>query len=217
MKTEMQMRQVGGSAAEILMYGDLGAMFRGMTAKDFADQVRALGRVSEITLRIASEGGAVTDGLAMYNTLMRHPARILVEIDGVAASSATLPAMAGDRIRIAEDGMVMIHNPWVPNGGTSDELRKKADTLDKLEGTIRSIYTKRTGKSDDDIDVMMASETWMTSDEALEHGFVDEVTRALRVAAYVDPERYQHVPKKLIQPKQSAIADYKRRVSELKT
>jgi ATP-dependent Clp protease protease subunit len=159
----------------------------------------------------------VTDALGIYNTLMRHAARIVVDIDGMAASSASLVAMAGDKIRMAEDALLMIHDPWSPRGGTAAELRQAADTLDKVESTVRSIYAKRTGLSDDEVDVMMASETWMTADEAVSNRFADEVTRALRVAAKVDPERYKHVPRRLLPEKESTIAAYKKRVAELKT
>lgn len=215
MSDQFVMRSTGGSSAEILMYGDLGAMFKGMTAKDFAERVRGLGKVSEINLRINSEGGAVFDAVAIYNTLMRHQARVVVDIDGVAASSASLVAMAGDRIRMAEDSVMMIHDPWTPSGGTAAELREKAATLDKLESTVRSIYAKRTKLSDDEIDVLMANETWMTADEAVHYHFADEITRALKVAARVDPERYKHTPRRLIPAKESTIAAYKKRVAEL--
>lgn len=217
MSDQFVMRSTGPASAEILMYGDLGAMFKGMTAKDFAERVRGLGKVQEINLRINSEGGAVFDAVAIYNTLTRHAARVLVDIDGVAASSASLVAMAGDKIRIAEDALLMIHDPWSPLGGTAADMRRTADTLDKLESTVRSIYAKRTGLSDDEVDVMMANETWMTADEAVGHRFADEVTRALKVAARVDPERYKHVPRRLLPAKESTIEAYKKRVAELKT
>ena len=100
-----------GDEAEILIYEDVGeGWFGGVTAKQFADELKALGSVKTINLRLNSAGGDVFDGLAIYRRLVDHPAKIVSHIDGLAASIASVIAMAGDEIRISESGFLMIHN-----------------------------------------------------------------------------------------------------------
>jgi len=193
-------RAKGADRAEILVYDDIGAgMFGGMTAKDFADELKALGPVREINVRIQSGGGNVFDGVAMYNSLKRHPARIVVDVDGLAASIASLIAMAGDQINMAEDAIMMIHNPWTVTGGGSKELRKAADTLDKVADNLVNAYHARTGMHPDNIRSFMEEETWMTAEEAREFGFADRITEPMQMAASADLSRYQyqHVPRSL--------------------
>lgn len=216
MKTECVMRPTGPATAEILMYGDLGDLFGGMTAQDFDARVKSLGKVSEINLRINSEGGEVFMAVAAYNILTRHPARVVVDVDGLALSAASLVAMAGDKIRMAENAMMMIHEPWARQAGTAAELREHADRLDRIKATVRTMYAKRTGQTEDEIDVMMAAETWMSADEAVEKGFANEVTSTLKVAAYVERDRYRKVPQRLVRPTTTYLDAYTKRLEALK-
>ncbi|HBB9192092.1 TPA: Clp protease ClpP, partial [Escherichia coli] len=114
-------------AADIFIYEEIGGF--GVTAKQFAEDLKALGDVSHINLRIHSPGGDVFEGIAIYNLLRNHPADITVYIDGVAASMASVVAMAGDRVVMPENAMMMIHKPWGISGGNAGDMRDYADLL----------------------------------------------------------------------------------------
>ena len=101
-------------------------------------------------------------------------------IDGVAASAASLIAMAGDRIVAAPNAMLMIHNPWGLLVGTAAKMRETADQLDRVCDVTASTYAARTGQDVEDIRAWMMAERWMTAHEALARGFVDEITAAAR-------------------------------------
>lgn len=188
-------RAAGKKAAEILIYEDIGAgWFGGVTAKQFADDLKAVGAVDTLNIRVNSAGGDVFEALAMYNTLRRHPANKRVSIDGMALSAATIVIMAGDHIAMAENAMVMIHDPWAITMGDADDMRQQADLLDQVKDNIVVTYERRTGRSSKDLRQMMTDETWMKSAAALDNNFVDEVTGDLAIAAHFDPARYKNVP-----------------------
>lgn len=164
----------------------------GTSAKDVRDALRGFSG-SSVTVRINSVGGDVFDGIAIYNLLRdasRRGARVTVDVDGLAASAASVIMCAGDVIRCASNAIVMIHNAWTWAVGGSDEMQKTADMLDKINQQIANTYLEtigRLGKETpmDDIRAAMDAETWMTSDEALEFGIVSEQTSAPSVAAMV--------------------------------
>lgn len=111
--------------ADVLIYEDVGdSWFGGVSAKQFADDLKALGKVDTINLRLNSAGGDVFDGLAIYRQLVDHPARVITHIDGIAASIASVIAMAGTEIRIAEAGFLMIHDAWGMQMGNADDMRR---------------------------------------------------------------------------------------------
>jgi ATP-dependent Clp protease protease subunit len=187
----------GSDRAEIYLYGIIGADWfgDGVTAKTFADDLKELGNVKTIDLRINSEGGSVFDGKAMYSLLVEHKAKIITHIDGLAASAASFIAMAGDEIEIAEGGFVMIHNAWMFAMGDARELRRTADLLDTVNGTILDVYVARTKGDKKEIAKMMDDETWMTAAEAVKNGFADKMVENLKVAACVShPDRYKRLP-----------------------
>ena len=188
------------SSAEILIYEEIGdGWMGGISAKQFAEDVKGLKNVSDINVRINSEGGSVFDGHAIYNTLKNHKARVTVDIDGLAASIASIIAMAGDEIRMAENAFMMIHDPWMVAAGTAGELRSQADVMDKVQEKLVNTYVKRTNGDAEQISAWMADETWMNAEEALERGFVDSITEETRMAARVrDGKRYKHAPEALI-------------------
>lgn len=194
------------SSAEILIYEEIGdGWLGGISAKQFAEDVKGLKGVSDINVRINSEGGSVFDGNSIYNTLKNHKARITVDIDGLAASIASIIAMAGDEIRIAENGFMMIHDPWVVAAGTADELRNQADVMDKVQEKLVNTYVKRTNGDAEQISQWMKDETWMNAEEALERGFVDSIVEETRMAARVrNSNRYKHVPETLIDARPKA-------------
>ena len=196
-----------GSSAEISIYDEIGGW--GVSAKDFMLSLKEIGAVTDITLRLNSPGGSVFDGMAIYNQLAAHKAEVTVYIDGLAASMASVIAMAGDLIVMPENAMMMIHNPWTLTAGDAEELRNNADLLDKIKSNMLGAYSKRTGKSEDEISALMDAETWFTGKEAVEQGFADESLQPLDVAASVrgfDLTKFKNTPIKDFQ-KPSAVAD----------
>lgn len=165
--------------AEISIYDSIGGYE--INAKNFADQLKAL-EVDTIHLRINSPGGSVIDGTAIFNALQRHSATVITHIDGLAASMASVIAMAGDEVRMADNALLMIHNPWTMSIGDADELRKDADLLDKMRDIILSSYA-RSQYEPDELKDLMDAETWFTAKEALDAGFIDAIETGLKAAA----------------------------------
>jgi ATP-dependent Clp protease protease subunit len=192
MKTWFKIEAKAEAAAEILIYDEIGTF--GISAKNFIDELQALGDVKSLTLRINSPGGDVFDGLAIYNVLERHPAEINVTIDGVAASIASVIAMCGDKITMPDNAFMMIHEPWGVVLGTATDMRKLADELDMIKNSIVSAYRKKSGLSDEKIVEMMAAETWMTAQEAVDLRFADEVLEPAQIAARFDLTKFKHPP-----------------------
>ncbi len=143
-----------------------------------------------VVLRINSGGGSVFEGLAIYNAIQRR-GQVTVKIDGLAASIASLIAMAGNRIEMAENALLMIHNPWSDTSGDSADLRKQAELLDKAKISMLSAYAGRTGKPEAEISQIMDAETWFTAEEALQHKLIDSIYQPLSMAAqYVGIEHF---------------------------
>lgn len=187
----------GNDRGEIYLYGTIGMDWfgEGISAKTFADDLKKLGNVKTIDLRIQSEGGDVFAGKAMYSLLVEHEATIVTHIDGLAASAASFIAMAGKEIRISEGAFVMIHNAWTWAVGGADDMRRTADLLDTVNATIRDVYAARTKNTDKKIKEWMDAETWMTGKDAVANGFADSVVENMKVAASIrDPDRFKHLP-----------------------
>lgn len=189
----------GEQRGEIYLYDTIGDSWEGTTSKQFAADLNDLGAIVVLDVYINSPGGSVFDGLAIYNVLVRHKATVNVYIDGIAASIASVVAMAGDRITIAENGMMMIHNPWGVSMGEADDFRRMADMLDKVKATIIDAYANRSGGDREEIERMMDAETWLTADEAIAAGLADEKTEPAEMAAManLDLSNFKHVPKVL--------------------
>lgn len=193
---------------EVLVYGVIGDEWDGLDAKTVIADIDALGDVDELVIRINSPGGYVYEGLAIFNYLKAHPAHVTVHIDGLAASMASALAMAGDRIVMAANAMMMIHNPWDVAIGEAEDLRKKADVLDRLKAQIVAIYATRTGLDPALVAEMMDQETWLTAEEAKAQGFTDEVAAAERAAAMTrfDLSVFRNVPETLAGFSMAAVA-----------
>lgn len=170
----------------VSIYDEIGAY--GVSAKNFLSAVREI-EDSTINLEINSPGGDVFAGIAMYNGLRALGKTINVKVMGIAASAASLVAMAGDTIEMPENSMMMIHNPWTFAMGDADEMRETADVLDKISVGLVATYAKRTGKSEDEIKQMLAAETWLTAEEAVAAGFATTVTDKVEAKAQFDVER----------------------------
>jgi ATP-dependent Clp endopeptidase proteolytic subunit ClpP len=192
--------------AEIWIYEQIGEDFwtgGGMTAKAFQKELSGI-TAKQIDLHINSPGGEVFDGITIYNLLKQHPASITTYIDGLAASIASVIALAGDKVYMAENALYMIHNPYGMAVGDASEMRKMADTLDKVGSSLITAYASKTGRDSAEIADWMEQETWMGAQEALESGFVDEITDKLDMAASVTrflptmvKAKFQRIPEDL--------------------
>lgn len=154
-----------------------------VTPKEFAEDLKALGDITELTVRINSGGGDVFAGQAIYSLLKSHPAKVTVYVDGLAASIASVVAMAGDTVIMPRNAMMMIHNPWAMAVGNAGDFRKLADDLDKIREGMIAAYQAKAGIDREELVQLLDAETWLTADEAKELGFVDEVDAAKQVAA----------------------------------
>lgn len=187
MKTWFSIKaKADSNVAEISIFDDIGAW--GVTAQSFIGELKAHAG-KEIVVSINSPGGSVFDALAIYNALRAH-GNVTVKIMGVAASAASLIAMAGDKIVMPENAFMMIHNPWMATAGNAEDLRDMADFLDTIGASLTKTYVARTGLSEDEVKEMLAAETWLTAAQAVEKGFATEVEAALKVAASYDLDRF---------------------------
>ena len=182
-------KALADNATEIFIYGDIGDSWddESTTAAAFVKELAAL-ETGAITLRINSPGGSVTDGIAIYNALKRHPAPVTVEIDGIAASIASLIAMAGDTVNMASNALFMVHAPWGMSVGNAADLRDMADVMDKFASAMAAAYADGTSKPASDFLTLMADgkDHWFTAAEAEAAGYVNQVTEALPIAASIE-------------------------------
>lgn len=174
-----RINKTSDQSAEVFLYGDIGGWLDGVNAEDFAKEL-ALIDVETIDVRLNSGGGSVFEGQAIYNALHRHEAQINVHIDGLAASIASVIAMAGDTINITEGSHIMIHKPWSMAMGDAESMRKEAEVLDSLESGIVDIYAARTNKPRKQLESWIAAETWFKGQDAVDAGFADAVIPAKR-------------------------------------
>ena len=190
--------------AELLLYGDISSTSwwgDEVTPQEFNKELAALGDVSEITVRINSGGGDVFAATAIFTRLKSHSARITVIIDGWAASAASIIAMAGDVIKIPAAGCLMVHDPALTLWGRFDaeDFARFKNELEVVKNCIVNAYVMKTGKTKEELAALMAAETWLTGEEAVEAGFCDEILFAdsKAVAVVADASRYKNPPKNL--------------------
>lgn len=171
----------GGQSAELMLYGDIAqySWYKDdVTAKQFADELAALGPVSEITVRINSGGGDIFAAQAIGNLLEQNAATVTAQIDGLCASAATIVACHCDRVVAANDSIYMIHpvRMGICDYMGKEDLRQCMDALDAIRDTITSLYARKTGRTQEDVAAQMDATSWWTSSQAKENGFVDELT-----------------------------------------
>lgn len=199
-KKYFSIRAKGAQTAEIFIYEQIGKDYwddSGVGAKQFAQDLKALGDIDKIILRINSPGGSVFEGLAIYNTLNAHSAEKEVHIDGIAASIASVIAMVGDPVIMPENALLMIHDPTGLVMGDAEDMRKMAETLDKVKDSILSAYASKTQLSSAEIAQLMSEETWMSAEEAVHYGFADQIAEPVRIAAHFNFSMFKNVPNKL--------------------
>lgn len=197
--------QLYGEIADSSWWGDE------VTPKNFKDELDALGNISVLNVYINSPGGDVFAGQAIHSMLKRHKAQVNVYVDGLAASIASVIAMAGDKVIMPSNAMMMIHDPWTIAAGNAQDFRKMADDLDKIKESLIAAYLgKATNLDEATISEMMKEEKWLTAQEAVEYGFADEVEEAKDYAASLKGRflsLYKNIPQDLtaiakVDPKQ---------------
>jgi ATP-dependent protease ClpP protease subunit len=170
-----EIRNATSPEATIMVYGEIG--FWGVTASDFARELEQV-TARRINVRISSEGGECFDGFAIYEAIRRHPADVTVYVDSLAASIASVIAMAGDRVVMAETASMMIHEPSGVCAGTATDMDEMKAILNRLGDTIAGVYAKRAGGEVAEWRSLMHAETWFSASEAVAVGLADEVDGA---------------------------------------
>ncbi|PCJ18011.1 MAG: hypothetical protein COB02_11825 [Candidatus Cloacimonadota bacterium] len=188
---------------EIFIYDSIGEGWydEGITGKTIKRQLDKM--QGDITVRINSLGGDVFEAAAIYNLLKEHDGKVTIKIDSIAASAASVIAMAGDEIIIPLNAMIMIHNPWTFAYGESADFLKTAERLDKIRQTIANVYVEKSNASEKEIFEMMDEETWMTSEEAITFGFAtkEEAEKPFKVEnkSSFNFKNFKNYPKQLVE------------------
>lgn len=180
--------QLKGDVGEIVIFDQIGSSLfgDGVTATDIKSQLDGFGDVRNITVHINSPGGVVDEGIAIYNLLHHHPARITVEIDGIAASAAAFIAMAGDRILMAKNATMLLHAArTAAASGTAEDLRRRAEEIERADNRIIDIFVSRSGQTREVIENLVGKEdTNLSAEEALALGLITEITPNKSIAAH---------------------------------
>jgi ATP-dependent Clp endopeptidase proteolytic subunit ClpP len=185
------MQAATDDGAEIVIYDYIGWPYN-----DPVDLVRSLGELGPqaVTVRINSPGGDVFDGMAIFNALRGHKGRVTTRIEGVAASMASIIALAGKEVHAYANTFYMIHNPWACVAGDQDDLREVADVIEKMRNSMVDVYAQASGVGKKELRDMMKAETWLTAKEAKEKGFVDTVLDGKGAKAAFDLSVFANVP-----------------------
>lgn len=170
----------------ITIFGTIGSDFwdEGITAKSISRQLRAIG--GDVEVQINSPGGDVFEGFAIYNALREHPYNVTIKVIGMAASAASVIAMAGDEVQIGAAAFLMIHNCWVMGIGNRHDLRELADFLEPFDGALKDVYVARSGQKPEAVAKWLDDETWMSGQLAIERGFANSLLPSDAVS--VDPK-----------------------------
>jgi len=197
-KPNFQVRNsVSGDGVDIYIYDVIDEPGWGISAKEIAERLKEFGQVEQINVYVNSPGGIIVEAMAIYNQFVRHPARVVMHVDGMALSAASAVVMAGDEINIAESALMMIHDPWGLALGTAEDMQQEAEVLTRMKGIIVATYAARTGQDEETISKAMSEETWFNAAEAVDWGLADKITAAKRIAASFDRSwmnRYKHTP-----------------------
>src|SRR5215831_21040598 len=209
------------SAAELLIFAaigdweDIGEVSAKMFAKDLSSLPKS---VKRLDIHINSPGGSLFEASAIYSRLADHASKKMVYIDGLAASAASIVAMVGHKIFVRSNANMMIHLPSGLVVGNADDMRKMAGALDTVTESMINIYARRSGQTRESLRDMLAAETWMTAEQAVEHGFADEVRGVVKAAAMLgenranfngtefDLSRFHNIPAFSAKPKGATMA-----------
>tara|TARA_R100000963_G_C4632839_1_gene97523 strand:+ start:69 stop:1145 length:1077 start_codon:yes stop_codon:yes gene_type:complete len=177
-------------SADIWIYSEVGGY--DVNAQSFIKELQDV-KDKDLNVHINSLGGDVFDGLAIYNALRNHKKNVTIKVEGIAASIASVIAMAGDNIEMAENSLFMIHNPFVMAGGDANELRKTASVLDKIRDEIAKIYLTKSSQDIDTLVGLMEAETWFNALEANELGFANGITEPIKVVNNYDISKFNNI------------------------
>jgi ATP-dependent Clp protease protease subunit len=190
--------------ADLYLYIEIaswGGGYAAHSAQSFKGELDALGDIKVLNVYINSPGGDVFEGNAIYNMLSRKAknCQVNVYVDGLAASIASVIAMAGTKVIMPSNTMMMVHNAWMFAMGNAEDLRDAANTLEKVNFTIRQTYMKKAGDKLDEetITDLMDKETWLTAQDCLDYGLCDEIIDEKQIAAKFDAsvmKNYRNVP-----------------------
>ena len=164
-------------SAELILYGSIGSdeYWDDISDKAFKQDIENLGDVENITLHINSPGGSVFSAVAIANTLKNHKAKITANIDGLAASAATIITSACDIVKMPKNALFMVHNPITFAYGNNQDMQKTLEMLNKVKNSIIETYLNKAKTDKETLSELMDNETWMSAEEAKEYGFVDEI------------------------------------------
>lgn len=177
-------------SADIFIYSEVGGY--DVNAQKFIEELKDL-KDKNLNIHINSLGGSVFDGMAIYNALKNHKKKVTTKVEGIAASIASVIAMAGDTIEMAENSLFMIHNPFTMAGGDASELRKTADILDKIRDEIANIYASKSEQDVETLIGLMNVETWFNANETIDSGFANEITKAVKVENSYDLGKFKNI------------------------
>lgn len=170
-----------GTTADISIYGDITSWaweeLGEMSAVNLSRKLEELEGVEKINVYINSYGGEVAEGLAIYNSLKRHPAQVTTYCDGFACSIASVIFMAGSERIMNEASLLMIHNAWTYASGNAAELRKQAEDLDTITSASVKAYMADIGITEEELRELMDAETWLDPETALEYGFCTSINK----------------------------------------
>lgn len=175
------MKKTEEKSAEIMIYGDISTYNWWeddgvVTPQQFNKDLQSLGDdIDVLNVRINSNGGSVFAGVAIHSMLKRHKAKVVVYVDGIAASIASIIAMAGDEIVMPKGAMLMVHHPWTYGMGNAKDFRKLAEDLDAISNSMQEIYIARTGIDSDELIALLDGETWLSATQAVEKGFANRI------------------------------------------
>jgi len=198
---------------DVYIFDEIG--MGGVNAQGFIEEIKSF-KDSPMNLHINCVGGDVFDGMAIYNIIKKRTATTTVYIEGIAASMGSVIALAANKVVMAENSLFMIHNAWGGAMGEAKEMKKTAKLLDKISGEIADIYVKKTKLPYDKVKEMMDEETWLNAEEALELGFIDSISDAIKVAAKYDVSKFKNITNKEIKTKLSINIKSKKMTDELK-
>ena len=197
-KNALKIESDGQNIGRLDISGEVGFDWYGdaWDAGYFKMQMDNLGTVDRYRTHINSPGGSIIDGIAMFNYLVQAKAPVDVYIDGVAASIASVIAMAGDTIYMPSNTMMFIHQPWMYTAGNADELRKDADTLETMESALVASYMRHFKGTEDEIKDIMANDTWLTACEVADKfNNVVVLEQEAKIAASLDMSKLGDIPK----------------------
>lgn len=185
--------------AELLVYGPIGDDWGGTVARAVKQDLTALGAVDTLTIRINSDGGSLFEGIGIYNAIREANAKSRVTVvDSVAASAASLIALAGDVRRMPLNTWQMVHNPAGFTVGDYREHEQSVMLLKRLGENVAQVYAERTGQSIELVREWMDAETWFSAADAEAAGLATEVSEPIKVAAQLDPRRYPNAPRAVL-------------------